>query len=68
MTASKILRKLGASTMPAAKAPAVEKKQAQGTSLAERQAAMRMPARNLLQIVRANQQKAQSSLRIKLAD
>ena len=44
------------------------KKIGRGTSLAERQAAMRARAGNTLRIVRANQEKAQSSLRIRLAD
>ena len=52
--------------MQRAKKPIVEKP-GRGTSLAERQAAMRVRAGNTLRIVRANQAKAQGSLRIKLA-
>jgi hypothetical protein len=44
----------------------ISKKLGRGTSLAERQAAIRARAETL-RIVRANQEKAQGSLRIKLA-
>jgi hypothetical protein len=54
--------------MQTAKSVTFDKKAGHGTLLADRQPALRMRPRNLLQIVKANQQKAQSSLRIKLAD
>ena len=46
----------------------IEKKLGRGTSLAERQAAMRARASKTLLIVRANKDKAQDSLRIKLVE
>jgi hypothetical protein len=53
--------------MQPARKLAVEK-QGRGTSLAERQAAMRAKAGKTLRIVRANQEKARGSLRIRLAE
>jgi hypothetical protein len=54
--------------MQPAKTSTVRKQQGRGTSLAERQAAMRAREGKTLRIVRANQEKAQGSLRIKLVE
>jgi hypothetical protein len=54
--------------MPTARKFVVEKKPGRGTSLAERQEAMRTRASKTLRIVRANQDKAYGSLRIRLAE
>ena len=53
--------------MQKARKPTIENKPGRGTSLAERQAAMRARAETL-RIVRANQDKARGSLRIKLVE
>lgn len=51
-----------------ARKPIIEKKVGRDTSLAERQAAMRARAGQKLRIVKANQDKAHDSLRIKLVE
>ena len=54
--------------MRTARKSTIEKGPGRGTSLAERQAAMRIRAGKALRIIRANQEKAQGSLRIRLAE
>ena len=61
------LAAMGGESMQTAKKFILEKL-ARGTSLLERQAAMRARAGQKLRIVRANQEKAQGSLRIKLVE